>query len=159
MYPRGHAGIAMVATVPFTAYFTGVPEFTVLVIIAMWASLTPDIDVPICRRFQTIHHRGLTHTIWFVILCALLTTVTHMILNKWLFFSPQVSVIGVIIGVSSHVVADGFNRDGVKPFEIFGSFSYHLQLNCIKSDSYFVNNFLITVGTILVFGVLSVKIY
>lgn len=158
MYPRGHAGIAMIATVPFTTYFTGVPEFTVLVIIAMWTSVLPDIDVPICRRVQSIRHRGLTHTIWFVILFTSLTTMTHVLLSQWLFFSLKVSVIGVIIGVSSHVIADGFNRDGVRPFEIFGRFNYHLRLNCVKSDSYVVNNLLITVGTILVFGVLIVRI-
>lgn len=158
MYPRGHAGLSMVICAPFAAYFTGVLDFSMFIIISMWSSILPDIDVPICRRFQNVRHRGITHTIWFVIFCTFMIAATHLILSQWLFFSLDVSVVAVIIGITSHIVVDGFNRDGVKPFEFLGTWSYHLQLSVVKSDSWIINNLLMTVGVTVVFTIVLIRV-
>ena len=158
MYPRGHAGISLIVSAPLTVYFKEVPEFTIFVIIMMWTSILPDLDIPVCRRFSAIRHRGISHTVWSVIFCSAVSIVAYKVAEPWLFFSQEVVLIGVSLGMLSHIIGDGLNKDGVNPFMLANTDGYHLQMADISSDSYYFNNLSILVGVSIIFLVVLLKI-
>ena len=83
-------------------------------ILVLFGSLLPDIDHPRSKLGRNVkfvswlfEHRGFTHSIYAVILVALITNI---------FTDNPVNTYALMIGFMSHLVADSFSKEGVMFF-------------------------------------------
>lgn len=105
----------LVITLFFILLLISVVEHKVIFFVfAVLATYVPDIDSRYSslgrRRIARIlqfftKHRGITHSFTFLILIAFLIA---------LFF-PKVSL-GFFVGYASHLIADSFTKEGIRPF-------------------------------------------
>ena len=123
MLAKTHKIINVTATLGYALshkYPITIPE---LILVAIGSTI-PDIDNPSSwwgRTFPSIEkqlqHRGITHTIYPILILILLCQVT---MNKYL--------ISFTIGYTLHVIEDGFSKDGVNLF-IPNAKGIHLPLS------------------------------
>lgn len=104
-------------------------EIFFYVIFSSIASLLPDIDTKSISRNMLIgkifywifffpfaivgkkpKHRGVTHTLLFLIALAMLCFVFQ------LFLGMQILFISILAGYFSHIVLDGLTKEGVRPY-------------------------------------------
>lgn len=115
MLPRGHAGIGMILSVCLILVIESTTKFTtdifhIFAIITVSYSLFPDIDAFKLSILEILEHRGLTHTIPFI----MFVTLTQAICLVTLRYSTGLVTVGEILvfslctfsGMLSHVAAD-----------------------------------------------------
>lgn len=163
MFPRGHAGFAMI----FYAFISLFVQITSSYIVAIGllfivsASILPDFDVVDSSVFRIVEHRGITHTIWFSII---LFIVVHSFLKFLsIFFAVQnihiLYLAGVAsLGYTSHLIGDILNEGGIRPFYIpnLQFTEWRLGIDLLSSQSNKINNLLLILGS--VFYILSLII-
>ena len=97
--------------------FSSVENKVVFVVVALIATFIPDIDTKfsklgkrkVFRPLQFfVSHRGFLHSFIFLALISLI----------FYLFLPIV-MLGFVLGYSSHLIADGFTIQGIKPFYPF----------------------------------------
>jgi len=74
------------------------------VLLAGFAAFLPDIDWRMQRSWRKGVHRKLLHNLWVMVLIVIPT--------YWLFHSLILSL-GIVIGFTSHLIADSFTKLGV----------------------------------------------
>jgi len=109
----------------------------VFVIMALFACVIPDVDsgfstigrfkeTSITRFF--VKHRGILHSFSFCIIISILLA----------FFIPLVSL-GFFVGYSSHLFADSFTIEGIKPFWPFKkSSSWRIRTGSLLETNVFI---------------------
>lgn len=154
MFPRGHAGFALLFCLPVLAVCDAHIALLSMTICAIWFSIVPDLDVILHYKTQTFNHRGFTHTIWFILVINTFFSLSFMFLKSHFILSTSeytAILVGINIGLTTHIIGDILNEDGVNPLYI--PKLYHgpnIRFFKIRSDSYFWNNFLFSSGSILV---------
>lgn len=156
MYKRGHAGFALLAYLPVLAVATASDEWTVLALFGVVAladiaapvtmltgwnlslslAMLPDID----QQFPQVTHRGVTHTIWFVIGVSLCGVVLGFLLAT-LFPIPggvdSPAMVGLFCGylcvhaLGTHLLADVVTPMGLRPFWPLSD--WHVSLDLLRA--------------------------
>lgn len=115
--------------------FTGAPVAGPA--IGALAALLPDVDHPGswagCRLRplavlleKSAGHRGLTHTVWFSLLVAVLATVLASLLGAYApVLPPAAAGFAALLGALSHLALDACTRSGVRPLEPLND--YHVS--------------------------------
>ena len=117
MYRWGHVGAALFCYAPLGAALSGLgsPELAALgAVTAVAFSTVPDAD-----ELLPIDHRGPTHTVWFVVVAALLAAVVGAAAGVVVGRPAAIAAtVGVATGISltSHLLADSITPMGVRPF-------------------------------------------
>ena len=131
MLREGHLGIGLLVYIPIAAILV-VFNHWVLFAIGVWATVIgaglPDLDT----RVRFVKHRGWTHTVWFMLLVAVVGSILGMFSIHWIFgFYPLVTnvihqslgvaaagmfAVGITLGVGSHLIGDLVTREGLRPF-------------------------------------------
>lgn len=113
---HGHLLLGLITFLVFRNVITGGNELIFFLLI-LFGALLPDIDEPdstINKWFGFIgiitgklfSHRGFLHSLLFFILVALLIK----------FLSSNYYAYAILLGYISHIVGDGFSRQGVRVF-------------------------------------------
>lgn len=161
MFPRGHAGIALIAYSP--VYLAQTELLSVLTAICvMWAAVIPDMDVSNRLVLRQLNHRGLTHTVWFAGIAGVVSygvfVTTELLINSMFdiqlanylpTYTPILLSISVGVGVLLHLAGDVINiRAGVRPFSFIDSnnsgYEFHYPL--IDGHTSRNNNTLFVIG-------------
>lgn len=160
MFPRGHAGISLIINIPLLMIFADTFPINIFcTILIMWLSVTPDIDISSKLFFDKIEHRGVTHTIEFILLFSVLfNTLLFFILyitelediyNIYLFITP-------FIGLLSHMVTDIFDTHGVKISYLLSQKTTNIPIIKDNSDD-MLNNITFFIGVILTILFIVIK--
>ena len=86
------------------------------------ASNFPDLDFLIPHFFEhqklayLLHHRGITHTLIFTPVTAILTVLAVCLFFRGAFIHRKKLFLIAVLGALLHIVADGWNSYGVHPF-------------------------------------------
>jgi membrane-bound metal-dependent hydrolase YbcI (DUF457 family) len=156
MYPRGHAGVALILNVPFLIYFVDHLVISLLcTLIIMWSSISPDIDISNKSFLNRLDHRSMTHTLEFAIFISIIFNILILLIILSFNLNGIISYvyISVFLGLSSHIIADILDTHGVKLSYILPKKRY--KLSVIKDNSSkILNNSLFAFGTILNFIVI-----
>lgn len=157
MWPRGHAGSALIMNLPLLAYFMQYDPIisTICTLIIMWLSIIPDFDFINRSILSKLEHRGFTHTIEFVIILSSISYILIIPLIYYFSISYPISMyllISPIYGIVSHISIDIMDTTGINPFYTISNYSiskrYHL--NIIKDgSSFYLNNFVLLIGFLL----------
>lgn len=143
MYERGHQGMALMLLAPLTGGFGGVG--LLMSGIAVATCRLPDLDT----RSDWLSHRGLTHTIWFgglvaVLLVALVTIPAVIVLGERAWIIGGVIGLAAYLGVVSHLLADaltvGAGEYAIRPFAPLSRQPFRLGL--VRSNSRLWNGLL-----------------
>lgn len=121
MYPIGHQGAAMLFYAPLAFIVAGVGGLVPLLLgfgVAFVLASVPDQD----QRVPFISHRGITHTVWFALLVAILCGIGGAVvgLQGGIESTVAFGVLGFLVGgltIVSHIAADAITPMGVKPLE------------------------------------------
>ena len=152
MFPRGHAGIAMVLNSILILILSPEPTTASLgSVLVITSSIVPDTDM--ASTPLNLEHRGLTHTIWFcitlstLIFLALNVARTYTLLNtKSIFYAT----VATLIGSLSHLFSDALNgRIDIISVNNVIEFDLELGSSIIRSESVYYNNVLFIIGSIL----------
>lgn len=149
MFPRGHAGFSLLLNIPFLYYYSNnIIVCSLCIIIIMWTSIFPDIDFSNKLFMKRFDHRGITHTIEFIILfslifnCILFSLIYILdidsFIHTYIFISP-------IVGISSHIIGDIMDKYGVDISYFMSDKRYCLNLINDNSSS-LLNNSLFVIG-------------
>ncbi|WP_312908413.1 metal-dependent hydrolase [Natronosalvus caseinilyticus] len=148
MYQLGHYGVALLLYAPVAVWlgFAG-EEFVALLgaVICLSFSTLPDCD----HGLPFVAHRGITHTIGFVLLVpAVVAGVAYAALEVTMG-SPDPTVVGFVYGVTalslgSHLLADALTPMGVTPFWPLSS--YHVSLRVTTAKNPIANYALFALG-------------
>jgi inner membrane protein len=112
MQSPGHIGAALLAALPLGTglHYADAPRLALLgVLVAVAMSSVPDFD-----QGLPIQHRGPTHTVWFVVVCAVVVG-----LFGWTVATPAVGLVaGAATGLSlsSHLLSDSITPMGIRPY-------------------------------------------
>lgn len=113
---------ALLVANQFTTLFEGKEPTQALIqagaitAVAVVTSTLPDFD----RLIPFIRHRGITHSIWVIMIISYLT---------WKFKTDVkyfIPMLGLLIGYTSHIVGDAFSKAGIAwfyPFQRYESYS------------------------------------
>lgn len=149
--PLGHLGMALVwLSVARTAY--GRRAAMGFVVLGLPFGLFPDIDLYLPRLFRTIHHHGITHTILFVSVSAV---VFGAAIGRWVvprleaayvpaseLGSRYAYAVGAVwVAMLSHLFADTLSApDIAQPLELFWPVtSYTVGYDVVYYNSQAVN--------------------
>lgn len=147
MFPRGHAGLAMIIYAIITSLTQVTSSYIVAIglFIIVLTSILPDFDIIEASVLNRIEHRGITHTIWFSIVSFIITYGFFMSLS--IFFAIQHTEIlylatVALIGYTSHLFGDALNESGIRPFYIpnYQITEWRIGFNLLRSQSNKVNN-------------------
>jgi inner membrane protein len=158
VYRNGHYGAALLCYVPvgFTllaAGFEGVAA--VGGALSLGLARAPDIDL----RLPLVSHRGITHTLWFVVFVAALCGAAGWVLATPLgLTSPRTAAVfaGGIAGLSvtSHLLADVITPSGITPlWPLSGS---HVTFDIVRADNWIANQVLLALGVFSAVAVTAV---
>lgn len=147
--------MSLILTSPVVVYMgeESLLTSTMICLIVMWSSISPDIDISERSLLSEIKHRGPTHTIWFATFTYVLSY--SVILTLELYYpvlEPYIHIIpaSVFTGVLLHLMADAMNETGVKPLKIGGYFSgFRLRYDIFESDGW-SNNVFFVIGFIMI---------
>lgn len=152
MFPRGHAGISLIINIPLLIIFADTFPINILcTILIMWLSIIPDIDISSKLFFDKINHRGITHTIEFIILFSI---IFNILLFSILYITELVHIYNIyifmipLIGLSSHTITDIFDTHGVKISYLFSQKTTNTPIIKDNSDD-LLNNAIFFIGVIL----------
>lgn len=141
MHREGHIGAALLAYAPVggLALALGAREVSALGLVAAAGfAMAPDWD----QQLPVVTHRGITHTVWFVLAGAVVLGVAGVGLA-----GVVGGVVGVVVGVTtlgSHLLADMLTPMGVRPFEPLND--RHYTLDVVKAANPVANYVLLVVG-------------
>ena len=130
MYWQGHVGAAAIAYAPLGAWVaaTGARRLAVVgLLVAVALSTLPDVD----QRLP-IAHRGLTHTVWFVVAGSIAAGIAGSVAAP--LIGADAGLAGTIVAaaaataLASHLLADVVTPMGIRPFEPLSSASYTFEL-------------------------------
>lgn len=157
MWPRGHAGSALIMNTPLLYYFIqyDIVISTICTLTIMWISIIPDFDFVDKSVLSYLNHRGFTHTFDFVVLFSIVSYI--VLFPIILYFDISYPVRLYIIttpfyGVLSHIIVDLLDTSGINPFYAFSdySFSRNYNANIIEDGSNpHLNNTILAVGFLL----------
>lgn len=147
MLRTGHTGLALLAVSPILAWWADnglrLPLLA-WVAIALIAARVPDLD----RRLPGVSHRGLTHTVWFVLLLPLGAVVGLAIhlgasgpsaggLLWWGFLAA-------VAGGLSHLLGDALTPMGVRP--LWPTSDRRLAVGLVRAGDPIPNYLLLLLG-------------
>jgi len=98
--------------------------------VGVLGGLLPDIDhansklgrrIPLLPHLLT--HRGITHTVYFIAVCAFLFSMLSFPI--WMLYCFCVAIV-------SHIIGDMLTPAGIKPFKIFHFFEYSVCFPILK---------------------------
>jgi len=145
MYSKGHTGLTLILVSLLMLPF-GNNEYALFVILlSAGLSALPDIDMEWRKSVNFIHHRGVTHSIFFAFLAG-------VALGALFYFAFQtymwtlVGFASAFLGVVSHLIGDTFTYHRFKPLWPIRHDEIAFKL-CAASDRS-VNDGLMTVGVI-----------
>lgn len=154
MHRTGHYGANLIAYSPIGAVLValGAVEFAVggaAIVVA--GSMVPDWD----QRVPFVTHRGITHTVWFLLAVAGAFGVIGALLGAGagLVTAIVLGVFGFGVGaamIGGHLLADALTPMGIAPFEPVRS--DHYSLDVVRAANTVANYVLFAVG-VLVAGV------
>ncbi len=156
MHTPGHIGIGLLVYLPigvFTAvYYT--PLLAMLgMIVALWAAMLPDVDV-----FTPFNHRGVTHSLLFIVLSSVVVTfgagmlgilTGHGMLHSGLLCG---GITAIVMG--SHLLADSLTPMGIWP--LWPLSGRHITFDLVSSAHPEINWALFTLGVLGTIGSLVV---
>lgn len=147
MHAPGHIGAALLIYAPVATVVAsvGFPRLALYGLgLAVAVSTVPDVD-----QFLQIEHRGFTHTVWFLLVLALLGAgvgwILGISLGDPLAFT---AVFGTAVGLSilSHLLADSVTPMGIRPFTPVSEFHHSFEL--VRAANERANLALFSVGSI-----------
>lgn len=121
MNQEGHIGLSMLLMSPIsvllglTGHYYLCFAFSICV---FWMSTIPDIDITISRSLLgevvDIDHRGFTHTVYFGVICGLLTSGIGSVIPSYSpLMSMSVMFLSGFLGVIFHIIGDVMTPTGV----------------------------------------------
>lgn len=157
MYRTGHYGAALLTYAPvgFLLVAAGYEELAVIGGgIVVGGSMVPDWD----QRVPLISHRGITHTVWFVLLVGLVLGSGGWVIGSESGAEAQVGLgaFGFVIGtvmIGAHLLADVLTPMGIRPFAPLGSGSYTVGLT--RAANPIGNGLLLVLGVLVAGGALA----
>jgi len=157
VYSNGHYGASLLCYAPvgFALLSAGFEAIAVVGgAISLSLARLPDIDM----RLPFVTHRGITHTLWFVLLVAALCGSAGWLLAQPLGLGLPVRTAvfaGGIAGLSvtSHLLADVITPSGITP--LWPLSGRHYTSNIVRADNWVANQMLFALG---VFSVVMVVI-
>lgn len=143
MHWRGHVGLGFLSCSPLFAWLLahdrGLLAVAVLVS-AMGFGVLPDAD-----ELLAIPHRGLTHTVWFVV--AVPIAVGGVVAVALPADSAGIVLAGGAgLALVSHLVGDVVTPMGLRPFAPLSD--WHVSLNLTLSRARSINRILLVVGVL-----------
>lgn len=141
---RTHLAFALFLALLFLR-LVNVSNIYLFILLTLFFSIIPDIDssksfigrkIPIISHIiQFIfRHRGIFHSIFPVILLAILFTYFHL----------PLLTIALIIGYLSHLIGDSITKEGIKPLHPLSNLRFHSFLRTDSFAEFII--FLILVG-------------
>ncbi len=120
MHTPGHYGAALCLYAPIGFVVTIVHTIELAVVgavVAVVLSPLPDVDL----KLPFVAHRGVTHTIHFVILVGLSLGVAGGVVATWTDFIDPFPLAGFgfvvgVVSIGSHLLADALTPMGIDPF-------------------------------------------
>ena len=168
MRRRGHYGISFLAFSPlaFLLNASNAPEVALVgFLIVTGVTPIPDID----QRVSLVSHRGITHTVWFVIVASMIATavtwaaalyVIQTIHGTLLTTSVPSLVLPaagvgflVALGLIAHLIGDMLTPRGIKPFAPVDDTKYAWDFTTAGNST--ANNALFVAGL----GAIGLAIY
>lgn len=158
MYRRGHYGITLLLTTP-VMYILGLETRTVVLGvlftgIALTTCMLPDIDL----KLPLIQHRGITHTVGFALVTAVLFGVIAIgILSQLHSLSGKLTVYGfgfaffcVFTGIIGHLLGDALTigRDEYAITPLWPLSDRQLRFGLTRASSPVWNNGLFILGVL-----------
>lgn len=156
MKSEGHTGLALLLVAPLVLGFSFLVSdailYTFIILMVIFVNI-PDVDYRLSRSFigdiTGIKHRGFTHTIYFAIICGMLTasfTVpSHGILTVIIMFMSG------FLGVTLHCAGDVVTPTGIKFIPLIQESSYSLDWfnynNVIANFGFFILGF-VSIGIV-----------
>lgn len=143
MYQLGHYGAALAMFAPVGALLIGTGQTTPAIIgwmSAVAVSTLPDLD----SRVPLFEHRGITHTVWFVILCSGIIGIGVAVVFPAMYLYVT---LGVFVGLTSHLLADVLTPMGIRPFGPIYAQKYTLRLT--KARNTIANYVILAFGIIV----------
>lgn len=161
MFPRGHAGISLIINIPFLIIFSNTfPINIICTILIMWVSIAPDVDISSKLFLDKINHRGITHTIEFIILFSIIFNMfVIFIFNIFsiLYLYNMYILLIPLIGLLSHTFTDILDVHGVRVSYIFSK--KVTRIKYIQDNSSGVlNNIIFISGSLLTFSTIFLTI-
>lgn len=147
MYRWGHVGAALFVYAPVGAALTraGEPMLALLgAVVVVAFSTLPDAD-----ELLPIDHRGPTHTVWFVVLVALLAAAAGALFGLAV---GRPLVLAALVGgstalsLTSHLLADSITPMGVRPFYPISMWHHSFDVTPAKNPR--ANTTMLGVGTL-----------
>jgi inner membrane protein len=160
MHREGHIGAALLAYAPLGALVLalGFPAAAIGGgLTAAGLAMVPDFD----HQIPFLAHRGVTHTVPFAVLVAVLTGAAagfgaHLHPKTGLLWMASVAGFGAAVGgltMLSHIGADALTPMGVRPF---GDGGRHISYEVCRADSTLGNYALLILGVAAVLVALGV---
>lgn len=155
MESSGHFGFTaavsyiLIWTARYLGFGIGWWEGAVIILGSGFLASIPDIDIRL-RRIG-VRHRGFTHTVWFALILAVLTYVglDYLVKEGWRPpISPLTASITVALAVLTHIAADAFNYQKVRPLEPI--ISAGVALGLFRSSSTLANTGFFLIGSGLI---------
>lgn len=128
MLREGHLGIGILAYLPVAAVFV-VLDYWVLFGIGLWTALIGSVLPDFDTKLIFVKHRGWTHTVWFILVTAIVGVIVGVVTLEWLieylpiggslvagqvgFATIAVFAGGLALGVTSHILGDTLTREGI----------------------------------------------
>lgn len=161
MFPRGHAGISLMINIPFLILFSNTfPINIICTILIMWLSIIPDIDISSKLFLDKIKHRGITHTIEFIILFSIIFNIFIIfMLNIFsiLYLYNMYILLVPLIGLLSHTFTDILDIHGVRVSYIFSEKVTKIKFIQNNANS-ILNNMIFISGVLLTFSIIFTTI-
>ncbi|AUX10623.1 membrane-bound metal-dependent hydrolase [Halalkaliarchaeum desulfuricum] len=148
VYQLGHYGIALLCYAPVARLFVGAGEPHAALaggLLVAGAAVLPDCDV-----YLPLSHRGLTHTLWFVVgvgvavAVAVVTVATQSTATGVRPFWGPVAGLLAAGAVLSHVAVDAATPMGIRPFAPLSD--WHVTLDLVASKHRTANVSLFLIG-------------
>lgn len=149
MHRIGHIGTGILDYAPIGTVLIARDTISFAIVGGLTAialSLVPDVD----EYLSTLDHRGPTHTVWFVLVCAVVVGAAGSLAVS--DGSSSRTYIWVVFGafglssLGSHLLVDGLTPMGIRPFRPVHPAEYLLQWT--KSDNPRANLALLGLGVL-----------
>ena len=152
MHSPGHVGVGLLLWSPIGTWLglTGEPLLGIVGAgIAAAFSTVPDID-----EFLPLSHRGITHSVVFVILIGIVVGLASITIG-WLLGSTSVAISAVVTGaavlsVAAHIAVDSLTPMGISPLVPFSDRHITFSLTPSKHPQINLGLLLAGVGSVVV---------
>lgn len=157
MHLWGHIGAALFLYAPVGGFLFRVGDPLLALsgaFVAVSFATFPDID-----EFLPIDHRGLTHTVWFLIVMvfvsALLGAGGGFALDRPIAVATTVGV-AAALSLTSHLLADSITPMGVRPFYPLSAWHHSFELTLAKNPR--ANATMLGAGVVFTFVCLALAL-